>query len=35
MNINIEYRHESGFSKFFEKVRGKCVELMYDVNTKP
>lgn len=35
MNINIEYRHESGFSTFFSRVNGKRVTVMYDINTKP
>ncbi len=35
MNINVEYRHESGFKKFFERIQGKKVAVMYDVNTKP
>lgn len=35
MQINIEYRHESGFQKFFEKITGKTVAVMYDVNTQP
>ena len=35
MNINIEYRHESGFKNFFNRVKDKTVTVMYDVNTKP
>lgn len=35
MNINIEYRHESGFQNFFSKIAQKRVALMYDINTKP
>lgn len=35
MEMNIEYRHESGFKTFFGKVAGKTVALMFDVNTKP
>ncbi len=35
MDINVEYRHESGFKKFFGKMEAKTVALMYDVNTKP
>ena len=35
MNINVEYRHESGFKHFFERIQGKKVAVMYDVNTKP
>ena len=35
MNINVEYRHESGFKSFFQKVASKTVAVMYDVNTKP
>ena len=33
--MNVEYRHESGFSTFFNKVQGKRVLLMYDINTMP
>ena len=35
MEINIEYRHEGGFTNFFTKTKGKKVALMYDVNTAP
>ncbi len=35
MQINIEYRNESGFATFFQKIATKKVALMYDVNTKP
>ena len=35
MQINVEYRHVSGFSRFFESVKGKKVSIMYDVNTTP
>lgn len=35
MNRNVEYRHESGFTKFFKKITDKKVAVMYDVNTKP
>lgn len=35
MDMNVEYRHESRFEKFFNKVKGKTVTVMYDVNTKP
>lgn len=35
MDIQVEYRHESGFSKFLAKMKGQTVALMYDVNTKP
>ncbi|MBE7067745.1 MAG: sn-glycerol-1-phosphate dehydrogenase [Clostridiales bacterium] len=35
MNINVEYRHESGFKNFFNRITGKIVAVMYDVNTKP
>lgn len=35
MQMNVEYRHESGFSAFFQKINGKSVLLMYDVNTAP
>ena len=35
MQINIEYRHISGFETFFKNVGGKTVALMYDINTKP
>ena len=35
MQMNIEYRHESGFKVFFEKITDKTLVLMYDVNTKP
>ena len=35
MEINIEYRHISGFEKFYKNTSGKTVALMYDVNTKP
>ena len=35
MQINIEYRNESEFSVFFEKITDKKVALMYDVNTRP
>lgn len=35
MNINVEYRNQSGFEKFFGKLNGKKVALLYDVNTKP
>ena len=33
--MNVEYRHESGFKNFFQKVAGKVMAIMYDVNTKP
>lgn len=35
MNMNVEYRHESGFKKFFKKITKKNVTVIYDVNTKP
>ncbi|MBQ8685150.1 MAG: sn-glycerol-1-phosphate dehydrogenase [Clostridia bacterium] len=35
MRINIEYRHESGFEKFFHKIATKTVAVMYDINTLP
>lgn len=35
MEINIEYRHETGFSNFLNKMQDKTVAVMYDVNTKP
>lgn len=35
MQMNIEYRHTSGFEKFFSKITQKNVALLYDVNTKP
>ena len=35
MNINVEYRNETGFVNFFNKIRNKTVALMYDVNTLP
>lgn len=33
--MNVEYRHETGFKNFFEKIACKVVAVMYDVNTKP
>ena len=33
--MNIEYRHVSGFKNFFQKIAGKTLAVMYDVNTKP
>ena len=33
--MNIEYKHQSNFSNFYNKVQGKSVALMYDANTKP
>ncbi|MBQ9756011.1 MAG: sn-glycerol-1-phosphate dehydrogenase [Clostridia bacterium] len=33
--MNIEYRNQTGFKTFFERVNGKTVAVMYDVNTKP
>ena len=35
MEMNIEYRNQSGFKVFFEKIANKTVAVMYDVNTKP
>ena len=35
MNINVEYKNETGFQGFFERIKGKKVAVMYDVNTKP
>lgn len=35
MKMNVEYRHESGFEKFFRKTEGKIVAVMCDMNTKP
>lgn len=35
MNINIEYKHQTGFKNFFKKIDGKKVSVLYDVNTKP
>ncbi len=35
MNINVEYRNESGFANFFSRVKGKRIAVMYDINTKP
>lgn len=35
MQINIEYRNESDFAAFFQKIAYKKVALLYDVNTKP
>jgi len=35
VNINIEYRHQDGFKGFLERIGGKKVTLMYDVNTAP
>ena len=35
MEMNIEYRNQSGFKAFFEKIANKTVAVMYDVNTKP
>lgn len=33
--MNVEYRHESEFLRFFQKIKNKKVAVMYDVNTKP
>lgn len=33
--INIEYRHDGDFVRFFEKIAGKRVTLLYDINTEP
>ena len=35
MNMNVEYRHISGFENFFKKAENKTLAVMYDVNTKP
>ena len=35
MDINVEYRHLSDFSRFFQSVKGKKVAIIYDVNTAP
>lgn len=35
MQMNIEYKHQTGFKTFFEKVKDKKVAVMFDVNTKP
>jgi glycerol-1-phosphate dehydrogenase [NAD(P)+] len=35
IEMNVEYRHENGFARFFEKIVGKKVAVLYDVNTKP
>ena len=31
--MNVEYRNQSGFQKFFNRVQDKIIALMYDVNT--
>lgn len=31
--MNVEYRHKTGFVGFFNKIAGKSVAVMYDVNT--
>ena len=33
MNMNVEYRNQSGFANFFKKTAKKTIALMYDVNT--
>ena len=33
--MNVEYYHENRFENFFQKISGKTVAVMYDVNTKP
>ena len=33
--MNIEYYHESGFDRFFNRMKDKTVTVIYDVNTKP
>lgn len=35
MQMNIEYRNQSGFKQFFKKIKNKTLAIMYDVNTKP
>ena len=35
MNINVEYKHETGFKTFFNRIAGKKLSVLYDVNTKP
>lgn len=34
-SMNIEYRNQSGFKNFFNRVSNKILAVMYDVNTKP
>ena len=33
--MNIEYKNQSNFANFYDKVQGKSIALMYDANTKP
>ena len=35
MNMNVEYRHISGFENFFKQAEGKTIAVMYDANTQP
>ncbi len=35
MNINVEYRNESGFLGFLTRMKGKKIAVIYDINTKP
>ncbi len=33
--MNVEYKHESNFQAFFNKIKGKKMAVAYDINTKP
>lgn len=33
--FNVEYKNRTGFQAFFEKVKGKRIAVLFDVNTKP
>lgn len=33
MSIKVEYRNETNFKEFFERISGKRIALLYDVNT--
>lgn len=35
MNINVEYRDKTNFINFFNRISGKFVAVIYDINTKP
>lgn len=35
MNISVEYKQQGNFNRFYQKMTGKTVAVMYDANTKP
>ena len=33
--MRIEYKHENEFTPFYQKLKGKSVTVIYDINTRP